>query len=343
MEKQNTIIFISANRSENSTLEGKEFPPSEIIDTVDEIYSENGEDQKGRNRVIRYKPGEKSIFLDEQNGQYDKNGKIVKYGSIIIANGFLAIDAREVLLLEYLRACNGNASNKNRMPGKTILFKEKDDKQEADDYLKEEKADRALLNMIDNLEPDELEAYAMILGDLGADKKKTSELRRDLIVYAKSEPKKFKDGIKDVNFARKVHVIKAFKDGFITYDKKTNVIGWEDGSEIVRCPIGKDPADHLVELSFQPGFETVYASIEKRKGPEEIKVTSNTKGETDEELVKMAMEAGIFERNGIWYTLKIGEEIQNIGRGVNEIKSKIELDDELKELIRKRTYELVEQ
>src|SRR3990167_7405411 len=338
--KNGTILFISLNRSENSTLEGREFPPSEIIDTVDEIYTtEKGEN---RNRIIRYKPGEKSIFLDEQSGAYNKDGKIIKHGAIVITNGILAVSEKETLLLKYLRACNGFAGNKYRMPGRTALFTERDVELDAQTYLKEEKADRALLNMIDSLEPDELESYALVLGDTEADKKKTSEVRRDLIIYAKQQPERFRDAIKNVDLKRKVSVIKALKDGYIKYDESNNVISWKDGKEITRCPIGKDPADYLVELSYQPLYEKVFASIESRKNMTKITVNTslNNKGETDLELVESAMKGGVFDKKGLWYRLEINGELCNIGRGASEIQSKIQFDDTLKKLIRDKVYTL---
>lgn len=348
MENQGTIFFIAVNRNESSTLKGREYPPAEIIDTVDEIVVEK-KGGKIVNELIRYKPGESSIYLKEQSGQYDNDGKIKKHGEIILINGFLAVSPKEVLLLGYLRACNANAGNKNRMPGRSVIFKERDEAKEADAFLEEEKADRGLLTMIDKLEANEVEAFALILGDTRADQKKTSEVRRDLIIYAKANPKKFRKGIKDVNLARKVHVIKAFKDGFINYDEKNNIISWEDGKEITRCPIGKDPADHLVELSFTPDFETVYASIQERLDGtqrEKVKVTSNTRLESDRDLAIAAMkDSRVFEKRGMWYGLadtKEEDEYHNVGRGENEITSKIEVDDKLKGIIRKRLYEPVE-
>lgn len=342
MENQEAIFFISVNRNVNSTLEGREFPPAEIIDTVDEIVIE---DKKGKlvNELIRYKPGESKIFLKDQSGQYDINGKIKKHGEIIFINGFLAVSAKEVLLLKYLRACNANAGNKNRMPGHTVIFKERDEAQEADEFLEEEKADRALLTMIDAMEADEASAYALILGDPRAEEKMTSEVRRDLIIYAKRDPKKFREGMKNVNFARKVHIMRAFKDEFIKYDEKTNIISWKDGSEIIRCPIGKDPANYLVEISFQPAYEKVFVSIQERKNIFKVdEVVSNTKLETNTELIQAAIEKGVFDKNGMWYKIKIEGEWMNVGRGINEMKNKIEKDDKLKEIIRKKLYEPVE-
>jgi len=336
--KNETIIFISLSRNENTTLEGREFPPAEVIDTVDEIFISEGKAE--RNRLIRYKPGEKSVFLDEQSGQYDKDGKIKKYGSIVMTNGILAVDGREKLLLKYLRMCNANIASEYRMPGKTAIFMERDVEVEAEVYLEEEKADRELLNMIDNMSPSELQAQSLILGDTRADKKKTAEVRRDLIIAAKSDPKRFREKLNDVNSTRKVHVLTALKDGYIKYDKSTNTITWEDGKEITKCPIGKDPSDYLVELSFLPAYEKVYAAIELRKPLRTIKLKSNTKNETDRELVETAMEAAIFDKKGLWYRLERNGELQNIGRGVSEIVNKIEFDDELKELIRKRVYAL---
>lgn len=366
------VVFTALNKTENPTLKGRHYSPAIVIDTVDEILYTDPKTGEVTNEIIRYKPGEKSILLREQKGQYDNDGKIVKYEPIILYDGRLIADKREMLMLKYLRACNANLNPKygGRMPDTTAIFKERDAAQEADEFLKDEKEDRALLNMIDNMEVDELVAYALVLGDAYAAQKKGSEIRRDLILLAKNDPKKFRLGTNNANMKRKVHVMRALGDGYIKYDKTTRMITWADGSEIAQCPIGKDPADYIVELSFQPAYETMYASIEKRIDPKNLVVKQNTaepigektemlpevqaatekerikqESEKLDEMIPFAIEKGVITRVVGRYGLegtKKGEKYFHITTGRVKLKLAIEADDNLHTLIKQKLFELEE-
>lgn len=355
------IVFTAIVRNENPTLEGREYSPAIIIDTVDEIIYVDPKTKEVTNEIIRYKPGEKSILLKEQNGKYDDKGKIVKYDPIIIYDGNLIADEREILMLKYLRACNANLNLTygQRMPNKTAIFKERNEAKEADVYLAEEKADRALLNMIDSMEVDEMVALALVLGDAFAATKVGSEIRRDLILFAKKSPKKLRDKMNNANVARKVHILRALGDGFVKFDPNTRMVTWENGNEISQCPIGMEAADYLVELSFQPAYETMYASIEHRVKPESVAVTENTTEtngvQTDAEIMKTidekdldtliseAIEKKILIRRGVWYGLtgrKKGVKYHTIDNGIEKLKLSVEVDEKLQAIIKQKLFDL---
>ena len=236
----------------------KEYPVCVIVPTVDEVYEEVEEDGEmiGKQRVIRYIPGEKTIYADEQS-------KEAKYRPepITILDGVLPVDYREVKLLDFLRKSNYNAAKKNRTPGKLAIYIEKDRVTEADVFLKDEKENLDMKNLIYSLDPYELEAYALVLGDKNADGKQTSEIRRDLLVFANTYPDKFKEGMTNAGMKRKVHVLKAVKAGVIICNDKDHEITWPDGKLIKQVPIGKDAVDYMVDLTFQPAYKEVYTYI----------------------------------------------------------------------------------
>lgn len=236
----------------------KDYPACVIVPTVDEIYEEveeNGE-MIGKQRVIRYIPGEKSIYADEQS----KDAKF-RPEPITIIDGVLPVDYREVKLLDFLRKSNYNSAKKNRTPGKLAIYMEKDAVTEAETFLKDEKYTLDMKNLIYSLDPYELEAYALVLGDKNADEKQTSEVRRDLLVFANTYPDKFKEGMNNAGMKRKVHILKAVKEGIIICNDKDHEITWPDGKLIKQVPIGKDAVDYMVDLTFQPAYNEVYTYI----------------------------------------------------------------------------------
>lgn len=272
--RDETVHFISLNYKENPSLEGQNFPSAEIIPLVDEVYVENGKERK--KKLIRYMPGESSIFFEDQDNKYDANGKIRKFNEpFVLTKGVMTFSKKETLALDYLRATNRNIADPkelelngkkvtiHRMADVRAMFKERGREEEAKTFIEADKEELRLRNLVYSMSPLELEAYALALGDTNADQKLTEEVRRDLAILAKTNPEKFKEGMEDINMKRKVFVIHALKAGFIEYDERTRKISWQNGNEIVAVPPTADPADYLVSLSSEGKYAEIFAGIKK--------------------------------------------------------------------------------
>ena len=135
----------------------------------------------GRNRIIQYVKGEKSIYKDEQA----EKAKPARVPSI--NEGFLFVDFREVNLLNYLDKCNYNGSNKNRDPKRSVIFVAVEKGQEASEYVAKEKQLWATRDKIFNMSIDEKEALAMVLKIPGWENKLSDELTRDIIIKANND------------------------------------------------------------------------------------------------------------------------------------------------------------
>lgn len=270
---RSAVVFVLLKRNKNNPGEGKDYPAAVIVPTIDEIYEES-EDKKGnivqKNRVIRYIPGEPSIYMDEQSDD-------AKYRPepIVIREGQFIVDHREVLLIEFMRKSNGNANTKNRMPGRTAIYRERRAQDAAKEYVKTQQADLDMRNLIMDLDPYELEAYALVLGDKLAEEKDTETIRRDLLVLANTNPKKFKEGMENADSIRKVHIIKACKANIIICDNSRNEIRWPGGKLLKKVPMQMDAVDFLVSLSFQPSYKEVYEYIQQKLNPEPAGVKSD--------------------------------------------------------------------
>src|SRR3990167_7282924 len=103
------------NNNENFVryrLATKTFGELVSIPVVDEI------EENGKNRTIRYIPGESSIYKDEQS----PDAKGIK-SEIIFQHGMMAVPAYQKNLIEYLSKCGYNGSNLHRTNGREILFR----------------------------------------------------------------------------------------------------------------------------------------------------------------------------------------------------------------------------
>ncbi len=267
------VIFVLLKRNKNNPGEGKDYPAAVIVPTIDEIYEEVEVDGKliRKNRVIRYIPGESSIYMDKQADD-------AKYRPepIVIREGQFIADHREVLLIEFMRKSNGNANTKHRMPGRTAIYKERKAQDVAKEYIKRQQDDLDIKNLVMDLDPYELEAYALVLGDARATDKNTEEIRRDLLVLATNNPTKFREGMDNANSIRKVHIIKACKANIIICDNSRNEIRWPGGKLLKRVPLQMDAVDFLVDLSFQPSYEEVYEYIKRKLQPEPAAIKTDS-------------------------------------------------------------------
>ncbi len=258
-------VFVSLQYTANPSIEGRNYSPCENIPVVDQIFVPGkAEGDEGENKLIVYQPGNKSIYTEKTLGELKETGDFSSE-PINLIDGHLFIDNREILLLDYLRVCNYNESNTNRMPGKEPIFRERDKAQEAEEFLEEDFKIHQIKTLIHSgLDPDELSALAIVLGDLNADTKDTKEIRRDLIVYSRNQPTKLIEAMENTDNARKVYIIRAFRGNVVWHDSKMNQINWVNGNKICDVPMGQNPEDYLLLLTGQDPYKELLQNIKDR-------------------------------------------------------------------------------
>jgi len=259
------VVFISLQHKDNPSIQGKNFSPCENIPPVDEIFVPGKtKDDPGENKLIVYQPGNKTIFTDKSLGEI-RESKDFSQEPINLIDGHLFVDKREILLITYLRASNYNLTNENRMPDKLPIFRERDKAQDAEEFLEEDfKIHQIKTRIHSGYDPDELEAIAMILGDTNADQKSTNEVRRDLLVFCKNQPERLIEAMETPENARKVYIIRAFKNKIVHHDSKVNEIKWVGGGKICDVPMGQNPEDYLLLLTGQDAFTELLDNIKDR-------------------------------------------------------------------------------
>jgi hypothetical protein len=297
------------------------FPPSFSVPVLDVIFDEKTQKQ----REIRFIPGEKSIYKDEQSVKDMPH----KRSEIIFKDGWKMVYPQETLLLEYLKACNFNAGTKNRMPGTTVLFKEFKPEVISQDFLDKEELDVKARATVFNMKFEDMIVLAKGLG-LNTNRE-AAEIKHDLLIRAKNNPSKFLADISSKNTKRKWAVLEAVDADIINIDKKTCTIKWSDGGVIFQSALGADIVEDFAEftMNIEDGrniFDRIQRQYEHKKKAEENIVW------TDDQIVEKAIQHQIIEKKGSWHMYK-GEKIS---QGLLTIKAKIADDANFRnELIEK--------
>ena len=132
-----THTYVLSKKYNNPTLEGRHYPQTYSLPTEDEVYcewinKETGEVEEG-NRIIRYVPGETSIFADEQSQGAEGRRK---RGVIVFTDGILHVKGTDTLKIQFLEMCNWNAKNSEvAMEGTSSIFYKLDLESKAEDAL----------------------------------------------------------------------------------------------------------------------------------------------------------------------------------------------------------------
>lgn len=241
MAKQITkpTVFVLTRRKIRPALAGRHYPGYFRMPSVEEILDE----KTNKVRTIRYALGESSIFKDEQSEK-------VTLGDIIFVNGTLTLDRMNPNLLAYMSLSNHNEGNEARNPSKTVFFRKLDPagsaKIDVDIIIEETKAVSLALGM----EFSKLVGYAKIVGiDTN---REVSEIRHDMVLFAKKNPKLFMNGVDDPKVARQTVIGKAREMGIVKFEGRS--VKWNTGTStapILTVPVGMKVAEYFAEWTIR--------------------------------------------------------------------------------------------
>ena len=251
------FVFVLNHINQNPSYQtgrgaGVHYPPSYRMLLEDQVF----DPLTGITRVIRFIPGEKSIWKDEQT----PDDKIPKKNSHLeFINGDKRVDGHQTQLVQYLMTTNKNGNNPNRDKSVKAAFYTVDPSQGLKTSMDQDKLLSDATHFCYNGNWDEVAAYASVLGiPSGLD---VSEVRYSLVLKAKLDPKKFLDGLNSRNMKRKYFIMEAVKAGVIVRNTSNNTISWKDGGVITQAPLGKDLIDDFVDASFTENGEKVFAAL----------------------------------------------------------------------------------
>jgi len=202
----------------------------------------------GYERELRYASNHKSIFVDEQKGS-------VTLKHIVFEKGHLTVPKEKRNLQEFLM----------KHPHNNLVFKEHDQVVEAEDQFDHLELEIAAMNMAYEMDIDKAEAILRVEKGSVVSKLSSKELKRDLLLFAKSNPELLLSLAEDENVELRNFAIKAVEARVITLDSDQRTFKWAaNGRKLMTVPFDENPYSAMAAwFKTDEGLE-VYKSIDKK-------------------------------------------------------------------------------
>ncbi|MDH3882914.1 MAG: hypothetical protein OET63_01765 [Desulfobacterales bacterium] len=200
-------------------------------------------------RELRYATNMSSPFVDEQKGE-------VTLGHITFRDGTLNVPKEKIALQKLLSLYH---------PMKTLRYKEHIPQQIADDQIEIIEWEIEALNAARNMDVDMAEAIVRVEYGSKVNKMSSKELRRDLLLLAKQNPKLFLSLASDENVQLRNFAINAVEAQIIRVSPDNRSVHWTSNDrKLLNVPFDENPYSAIAAwFKTDEGIE-VFKSIEKR-------------------------------------------------------------------------------
>jgi hypothetical protein len=210
------------------------------------LYFDNA---TGKQREIRYATNQDSPLVDEQKGE-------VTLGHIMFRDGSLNVPKQQQNLQKLLSLYH---------PLKGRLYEEFSAVQEAEDELDVIELQIDALNAAKAMDIDQIEAIMRVEVGSKVSQMSSKELKRDLLLFAKNNPKLFVELANDENVQLRNVAIVACENGIILLSQDQRTFTWgSNGRKLMNIPFDENPYSAMAAwFKTDEGVE-VYKSIEKK-------------------------------------------------------------------------------
>jgi hypothetical protein len=227
-------------------LKGRKKPLSQSIRSANLFWFD---EEKGYEREIKYCQNQSTCFVDEMKGEQ-------RLEHIVFRSGSLYVPKEQTTLQKFLSLYH---------PHKEKIYYEHKPVQIAENELDWLEFEVEALKIAKDLDIDMAEAIMRV--EIGSDVNKLSskELKRDLILFARRNPKLFIELTTDENVQLRNFGIKAVEEGIIklSSDQRHFIWGSTD-RKIMTVPFDEHPYTALAHwFKTDEGME-IYSNIEKR-------------------------------------------------------------------------------
>lgn len=178
------------------------------------------------NRALRWSDNQMSPFIDEQDGYAVST-------PIIFENGSLYVKKEQVELQKFLSIYH---------PDKGAVYYEFDAEEKAAEEYDELTAKLDAQNTVREMPIDELEAIARVLLKGKVELMTSSELRRDMLIFANKNPQEFMSLVNDDSVKFRNIAIRAVQMDIINISSDGRTVNWsgKDGGRIITVPFGEN-------------------------------------------------------------------------------------------------------
>ena len=207
------------------------------------------DEELGYERELRYATNQISPFVDEQSGT-------VTLSHIVFKNGVLMVPKNKQSLQKLLSLYH---------PQRNSLYLEQDQVAEAVDELENIELEIEALNLAKSLEIDHAEAILRTELGSSVNKMSSKELKRDLMLLAKSNPALFISLAHDENVELRSFGIRAAEANIIKLSPDQKTFKWAaNGKKLMEVPFEEHPYSALASWFKTDEGMAVYKSIEKK-------------------------------------------------------------------------------
>ena len=201
------------------------------------------DEDKGKNRPLRYAINQKTPFEDEQDGN-----AIVE--PIIFEDGFLHVEKRNQVLQQFL--------HHHPMYGKS--FMEVNDEKDASEDVEILNLEVDALIEARQLSLGQLENIASVIFGIDTSKVSTAEMKRDVLLYARSYPEDFLDVVRDPELKLQATSRRFFEVGLLQFRKNQKEVWFStttNKKKMLNVHFGDDP--YMTVVSYFQSDEGIDA------------------------------------------------------------------------------------
>ncbi len=194
------------------------------------------DEDKNQNRPLRYAVNQKSPFEDEQDGN-----AIVE--PIIFEDGFLNVPRTNPVLQEFL----------HYHPLNGVVFVEVDEKKDASDEVEDMNIEIDALIAARELSIDQIETLTRVMFGKDPSVIPTEILKRDILVYAKTEPYEFLNILNDPELQFQAKIRLFFENRLLALRNNDREVWFNTSTnkkKMISVPFGEDPyevAGHFLQ------------------------------------------------------------------------------------------------
>jgi len=227
-------------------LKGRKKPLSRSIRSANVHWFD---EEKGYERELKYCSNQRTCFVDEMKGDQ-------RMEHIVFRNGMLIVEKEKTVLQKFLSLYH---------PDRGVMYYEEKPVRKAENEIAWLEMEVMALNSAMELEVDMAEA--VLRAEIGSKVSTMSskELKRDLILFAKRNPKLFLELVTDENVVLRNFGIKATELNIIKLSPDQRTFTWgSNGRKLMTVPFDEHPYSALASwFKTDEGME-VYTNIEKR-------------------------------------------------------------------------------
>jgi len=202
------------------------------------------DEKKNQNRPLRYAVNQKSPFEDEQDGN-----AIIE--PIVFEDGFLSVQRTNPVLQEFL----------HYHPLRGIIFTEVDKEREASEEVEDLNVEVDALIEARRLTLEQIETLTRVMFGKDPSTISTAELKRDILVFAKNDPRGFLATLNDPELQFQAKVRLFFEEKLLALRNNDKEVWFNtptNKKKMLSVPYGEDPyemAGHF--LSSDEGIDSL--------------------------------------------------------------------------------------